>query len=364
MFPKIIIGSGGTGGHIFTGIAIANELKKQIPKSDILFIGSKNHMEMKKIPKSGYIIKGLSLSGGRNKLYSIYSVFVLFTQLINSFLLANKIIKNFSPNIVIGTGGFVSFPTLCAAKNNKIPILIQEQNSFPGLTNRIFSRYAKKICVAYEQTRKFFPEKKTIITGNPVRSNILDLPSKKNACINLGLKINKPIILSMGGSQGDNFINKVWIKSGLKKLIHMDLQLIWQIGNFDIIKENKISKHPNLVIMDFIDDISICYAAADIIVSRAGALTISETCLIGKPHILVPLPHSLDDHQNKNAKILEEKNAAIIIKNEELECKLIDSITKLVNNISIRKTMKKNMLKLGKPNATNDITKEILRIIL
>ncbi|WP_185869262.1 undecaprenyldiphospho-muramoylpentapeptide beta-N-acetylglucosaminyltransferase [Blattabacterium cuenoti] len=362
--PRIIIGSGGTGGHIYPGIAIADEMKKQIPKTNILFIGSKNHMEMKEIPKFGYSIKEICISGGKDKFFSIEG-FILSIKLIYSLFVANKIIKKFSPDVVVGTGGFVSFPTLYAAKKNKIPILIQEQNSFPGLTNRIFSRYAHKICVAYEQTKKYFPKEKTIITGNPVRSEIFQLPSKKKACIHLGLKIERPIILSIGGSQGSNSMNNAWIK-GLKKLIELDMQLIWQIGKFDIhkIKKNKMSHHSNFILMDFIENIQICYAAADIIVSRAGALTISEICLIGKPYILIPFPWSSDDHQNKNAKILEEKEAALLIKNEEIEKKLVDSTIQLVNDSKMKKKMSQNILRLGKPRATNDIVNEILQIIL
>lgn len=362
--PRIIIGSGGTGGHIYPGIAIANELKKKIPKTNILFIGSKNHMEMREIPRFGYSIEKICISGGKNKFFSI-SGFILSIQLIYSFFLANKIIKKFSPDIVIGTGGFVSFPTLYAAKKNKIPILIQEQNSFPGLTNRIFSRDANKICIAYQQAKKHFPKEKTILTGNPVRSEILQLPSKEEACIHLGLKITKPIILSIGGSQGSNSMNNAWIK-GLKKLIELDMQLIWQVGKFDIhkIKKNKMSHHSNIIFMEFIENIPTCYAAADIIVSRAGALTISEVCLIGKPYILIPFPWSSNDHQNQNAKILEEKEAALIIKNEEIEQKLVNSVIQLVNDSSMKKKMSRNILELGKPKATNDIVNEILQIIL
>ncbi|WP_185858743.1 undecaprenyldiphospho-muramoylpentapeptide beta-N-acetylglucosaminyltransferase [Blattabacterium cuenoti] len=363
--PKIIIGSGGTGGHIYTGIAIAEELKRKIPKSNILFIGSKHHMEMQEIPKFGYSIKGICISGGKDKFFSI-SGFILFVQLIYSFFLVNKIIKKFSPDIVVGTGGFVSFPTLYAAKKNKIPILIQEQNSFPGLTNRIFSRYANKVCIAYDQAKKFFPPKKTITTGNPVRYEILQkLPSKEEACIHLGLKVDRPIILSIGGSQGSYSINNAWIK-GLKKLIELDIQLIWQIGKFDIhrIKKNKGAHHSNFILMDFIEKIPMCYSAADIIISRAGALTISEICLIGKPYILIPFPWSSDDHQKKNAKILEEKKAAIIIKDEEVEYKLVDYTIQLMNDSNMKKKMRKNILQLGKPKATNDIVNEILQIIL
>ncbi|WP_341658460.1 undecaprenyldiphospho-muramoylpentapeptide beta-N-acetylglucosaminyltransferase [Blattabacterium cuenoti] len=362
--PKIIIGSGGTGGHIYPGIAIANELKKKIPKIEILFIGSKNHMEMREIPKWGYSIEEIWISGGKNKFLSL-SGFILSIQLIYSLFLVNKIMKRFSPNIVIGTGGFVSFPTLYAAKKNKIPILIQEQNSFPGLTNRIFSRYANKICIAYEQAKKYFPKKKTIITGNPVRSEILHLPSKEKACIHLGLNIKKTIILSIGGSQGSNSMNNAWIK-GLKRIIELDMQLIWQVGKLDFhkIKKNEMSHHSNILFMEFIENIPVCYAAADIIVSRAGALTISEICLIGKPYILIPFPWSSNDHQNQNAKILEEKKAALIIKNEEIEKKLVNSIIKLVNDSSMKTKMSRNLLKLGRPKATNDIVNEILQIIL
>ncbi|WP_185863468.1 undecaprenyldiphospho-muramoylpentapeptide beta-N-acetylglucosaminyltransferase [Blattabacterium cuenoti] len=363
--PRIIIGSGGTGGHIYPGIAIANELKKKIPKIDILFIGSKNHMEMREIPRFGYSIEEICISGGINKFFSM-SAWIVSMQLIYSLFLANKIIKKFSPDIVIGTGGFVSFPTLYAAKKNKIPILIQEQNSFPGLTNRIFSRYANKICIAYEQAKKYFPKEKTVVTGNPVRSEILQqLPSKEKACIHLGLKRTKPIILSIGGSQGSNSMNKAWIK-GLKKIIEWDMQLIWQVGKLDFhkIKKDKISHHSNIIFMEFIENIPVYYAAADIIVSRAGALTISEICLVGKPYILIPFPGSSNDHQNKNAKILEEKKAALIIKNEEIEQKLVNSVIQLVNDHNMKEKMTRNILKLGKPQATNDIINEILQIIL
>ncbi len=321
-------------------------------------------MEMREIPKWGYSIEKIWISGGKDKFFSL-SGFILSIQLIYSLFLANKIMKKFSPDIVIGTGGFVSFPTLYAAKKNKIPILIQEQNSFPGLTNRIFSRYANKICIAYEQAKKYFPQKKTIITGNPVRSEIFHLPSKEKACIHLGLNITKPIILSIGGSQGSNSMNNAWIK-GLKRIIELDMQLIWQVGKLDLykIKKNKMSHHSNILFMEFIENIPACYAAADIIVSRAGALTISEICLIGKPYILIPFPWSSNDHQNQNAKILEEKKAALIIKNEEIEKKLVNSVIKLVNDSSMKKKMSRNLLKLGKPKATNDIVNEILQIIL
>ncbi|WP_238783897.1 undecaprenyldiphospho-muramoylpentapeptide beta-N-acetylglucosaminyltransferase [Blattabacterium cuenoti] len=362
--PKILIGCGGSGGHLYSGIAIANEIKIQLPKANILFVGSKNHMEMLQVPKYGYSIKKIYISGGKNKFFSVYG-FILCMELIYSFYLANKIIKNFSPNIVIGTGGFVSFPTLVASIKNRIPILIQEQNSFPGLTNRIFSRYARKICIAYEQAKPFFPNKKTILTGNPIRSEILQLPSKKQACLHLGLKKERPIILSIGGSIGSKSINNAW-KKGLYKLIKLDIQFIWQTGKDDYleIKNNKIYHHSNIILMEFIDKIPICYSAADIIVSRAGALTISETCLIGKPCILIPLPWSSDDHQNKNAKVLEEKQAALIIKNEELDKKLVDSTIKLMMDYNMKKKMIKNIIQLGKPNATNDIVNEILRIII
>ncbi|WP_185865214.1 undecaprenyldiphospho-muramoylpentapeptide beta-N-acetylglucosaminyltransferase [Blattabacterium cuenoti] len=364
IYPKIIIGSGGTGGHIYPGIAIAKAIKRKIPESNILFIGSKYHMEMNEIPKFGFSIKEIYLSGGRNKLSSISSGFVLLIQLIRSFFLLNKIIKKFSPNLVIGTGGFVSFPTLLAAINNKIPILIQEQNSYPGLTNRIFSRYANKICIAYEQAKKFFPKKKTILTGNPVRSEIINNPSKELACNYLGLNKEKPVILSLGGSKGSDNINNVWIRGGLKKLINLDIQLIWQIGNFN---PRKIKRsefyHPNFIFMNFIENISICYAAADVIISRAGALTISEICIIRKPTILVPLNNSSDNHQNNNAKILEEKKAILIVKEEDIQDKLLDSIIQLINDINLKNKMVKNMLHLSMPNATNDIIHEILQII-
>ncbi|WP_185851198.1 undecaprenyldiphospho-muramoylpentapeptide beta-N-acetylglucosaminyltransferase [Blattabacterium cuenoti] len=362
--PRIIIGSGGTGGHIYTGLAIADELKKKIPKVNILFIGSKNHMEMQEIPKLGYKIESIYISGGKNKFFSM-RFFILTMELIYSYFLVKKILDKFSPDLVIGTGGYVSFPTLYVAGRRKIPILLQEQNSFPGCTNRIFSRYAKKICISYEEANKYFPKEKTVITGNPVRSVILEnFPSKDKACNHLGLNIHKPIILSLGGSQGSNKINQTWMK-GLKKLIHLDIQLIWQVGKKDIheLRKNMISHHKNFVLMNYIENISVCYAAADIIVSRAGALTISEICLIGKPCILIPYPWSSDDHQNKNAKIMKEKKAALIIKNDEIENKLVDTTIQLLNDSKRKKIISTNNLRLGKPNATKDIINEILQII-
>ncbi|WP_185872941.1 undecaprenyldiphospho-muramoylpentapeptide beta-N-acetylglucosaminyltransferase [Blattabacterium cuenoti] len=367
--PKIIIGSGGTCGHIYPGIAIAEELSTKVPKSHILFIGSKNHMEMQEIPKFGYLFEGIRISGGKNKFCSIVSGMILSMELIYSFFLIKKIFNKFCPDIVIGTGGFVSFPTLYAAHKCKIPILLQEQNSFPGFTNRIFSRYARKICVAYNETKKNFPKKikhNIITTGNPIRSEIMHkiLLDKKQACLNLGLNVNKPIILSIGGSQGAHSINMAWI-NGLNKLINLDIQLIWQVGKIDIIKISKNINfyHKNIIIMDFIENIRIYYSAADIVVSRAGGLTISEISLIGKPFILIPLPFASDDHQNKNAKMLEEQDAALIINNEEIEQKLVDATIDLLNDSIRQNRMIKNILKLGKPKATYNIVKEISHII-
>ncbi|WP_317167340.1 undecaprenyldiphospho-muramoylpentapeptide beta-N-acetylglucosaminyltransferase [Blattabacterium cuenoti] len=363
-FPKILIGSGGSGGHVYAGIAIAEELTKKIPKENILFIGSNQHMEMKEIPRSGYAIQGIRISGGKNKFLSI-SGFLLLSEIIYSSFLVNKFIKNFSPNIVIGTGGFVTIPTLIAAMKNRIPILIQEQNSFPGLTNRIFSRYAKKICVAYEQSMKFFPKKKTVLTGNPIRSEIFQLPKKIQSCEYLGLKPNKPVILSLGGSQGSKSVNNAWLK-GLNTLIALDIQFIWQTGTYDFqqIRNDKRSHHSNVLCMEFIENISMCYAAADVVVSRAGALTISEMCLIGKPYILIPFPWASDDHQTKNAQFLEKKQAAWILPNEDIEKKLVDTTVKLLNNSYMKKKMMKNLRSLGKPRAKQDIVHEILQIIL
>ncbi|WP_185883122.1 undecaprenyldiphospho-muramoylpentapeptide beta-N-acetylglucosaminyltransferase [Blattabacterium cuenoti] len=365
LHPKVLISSGGTGGHIYTGIAIADAITKIIPKSKILFIGSKKHMEIKKIPKSGYSIEKIHITGGRNRLKSVLGCISLLMEVINSFFLADKILKKFLPNIVIGTGGFTSFPTLSAAIKNGIPILIQEQNAFPGLTNRIFSRYAKKICIAYEEAKQYLPKNKTIVTGNPIRSKILktDL-SKKDACIQLGINIENPVILSIGGSQGSENINNAWM-NGLQRLIHLNIQLIWHTGKFiHQIKNNKISHHSNFILMEFIDNIEICYAAADVIVSRAGALTISEICLIRKPYILIPFPWSTDDHQNKNAKVLENQKAALIIKNNEINQKLVDSTIRLLQDSCLKKQMMQNMIQFGKPNATKDIVNEILHIIL
>lgn len=361
---NIIFSGGGTGGHIYSSLSIANEIKFQYPKINILFVGAKSKMETKKIPKYGFNIKTIWISGFPNSIFS-KSFFLLPFKLINSLWNSNKIIKNFYPDIVIGTGGYASGPLVYMAAKKKIPILIQEQNIIPGFTNRILSKYAKKICIGYKESFHFFPFKKTIFTGNPIRKELLNIPNKKKSCLKLGLNQKKIIILSLGGSQGASSINNFWIKN-IKKLIKNNIQLIWQIGKQKIqnIKKKIKNFNKNIFLFDFIDDIKTAYGAADIIISRSGALTLSELCLVGKPCILIPSPFSTHNHQVKNANFFFKKKLALVIQDNFLEKDLFNTIIYLLENKFLKKKLSKNIKKLAYINSTKKIVNEIFNIIL
>lgn len=357
---KFIISGGGTGGHIYPAIAIANELRSQYPNAEFLFVGAKDRMEMEKVPKAGYKILGLWISGLQRKL-SLKNILFPF-KLMSSLHRSYKIIRTFKPDVAIGTGGYASAPLLRAASNKGIPCLIQEQNSHAGITNKWLSKKVQCICVAYEGMNKFFPSKKIIVTGNPVRQDLLDIDSKKSEAIAyFNLNPNKKTVLILGGSLGAKRINEL-IDSSISYFLTFDLQVIWQSGNYYVEKyQNKGNE--NVQVHAFINRMDLAYAAADFIISRAGALSASELCLVGKPVIFIPSPNVTEDHQTKNALAISDQNAALLLRESELDEKFETEFSKLFNSEEKQRTLSENIIKLGKPNATKDIVAEIKKLI-
>lgn len=353
--PKIILSGGGTGGHIYPAIAIANEIKNRYPQADVLFVGAKDKMEMEKVPKAGYPIKGLWISGIQrsNMLKNISLPFKVVSSLMDSF----KIIKEFKPDVVIGTGGFASGPIMYAAAQKKIPVLIQEQNSFPGITNKLLKDKAFAVCTAYDSMERFFPKDVIHHTGNPIRNELFtNLPEQKLAKEKFGLNPENPVILSVGGSLGSRTLNNAWTE-GIEKVISNDVQLIWQTGKLEWnkIDSNQSLKHELIHATEFIYGMNEAYAAADVIVSRAGAMAISELTLIGKPTILVPFPFAAEDHQTKNAESLVNHNAAKMITDTQVPEMLVSIAIELIKNREEKEILSKNIKALAKPNATSNI---------
>jgi UDP-N-acetylglucosamine--N-acetylmuramyl-(pentapeptide) pyrophosphoryl-undecaprenol N-acetylglucosamine transferase len=358
---KIIISGGGTGGHIFPAIAIANALKAKLGEVDILFIGAQDKMEMEKVPKAGYPIEGLWISGLQRKLSAKNLSFPF--KLISSLRKAGQIIKKFKPDLVIGVGGFASGPTLYKAAKMGIPTMIQEQNSYPGITNIILSKRVDKICVAYDNMEKHFPKEKIFLTGNPVRKNVVDIEGKRPRALEFfGLKEDKPIVLVVGGSLGARTINEA-IQENLKTFADKGIQLIWQTGKGYYPKAQEALKELNnegIKAYDFITEMDMAYAAADVVVSRAGAIAISELCVVRKPLILVPSPFVAEDHQTKNALALVNYNAAVLVKDLEQKEKLLPEILRLVEGEDERIKLIKNINSL----AINDATDAIVGVAL
>ncbi|HVD97337.1 MAG TPA: undecaprenyldiphospho-muramoylpentapeptide beta-N-acetylglucosaminyltransferase [Cytophagaceae bacterium] len=361
---RFIISGGGTGGHIFPAIAIANALKEALPASEILFVGAEGKMEMEKVPQAGYKIVGLPVAGFQRKLTMKNLLFPF--KVLNSLRKAKNIVKEFKPDAVIGVGGYASGPVLYAAAGNKIPTLIQEQNSYAGVTNKILSKRAKTICVAYPEMERFFPKEKIVYTGNPVRKDILEYRLKKQEGLSLfGLKENIPTIFIMGGSLGARTINKS-VVANLDMLIEAGVQVVWQTGKFYFQECKAVVEAKNtdkIKVLEFIKDMNLAYAVADIVISRAGALSISELCLVQKPVILVPSPNVAEDHQTKNAMALVNVDAAQIIKDEQAERVLIPAALKLLQNKEKQEIYSENIAKLGKPEAAKDIAGEVLKLI-
>ncbi len=357
---KAIISGGGTGGHIFPAIAIANTLKKEFPGIEILFVGAEGRMEMEKVPQAGYRIKALPISGfQRNNLMANFS---LPFKIIKSLLLARKIIKEFKPDVVIGVGGYASGPTLKMANLLRIPTFIQEQNSFPGKTNKMLAKKAQRIFTAYDGLEKFFPKEKIVLVGNPVRQNMVEIEGKREqAFTHFDLNPNKKTVLVVGGSLGAKTLNDC-MDEQIEELVNQDIQVIWQCGKYyaDALFRKWENRLPNGVWLNpFIFDMDYAYAAADLIVSRAGAISVSELCLVGKPAIFVPSPHVAEDHQTKNAMALLEKNACILVKDQSAKTELVKTIVQTLNNEELCKKLSSNIKKLGLPNATEQIVKHI-----
>jgi UDP-N-acetylglucosamine--N-acetylmuramyl-(pentapeptide) pyrophosphoryl-undecaprenol N-acetylglucosamine transferase len=365
MAKRVIISGGGTGGHIFPAVAIANALKKIDPATEILFVGAIGRMEMEKVPAAGYRIIGLDIQGFQRK--SLLKNLALPYKMLKSLFKASGIIKSFNPDVVVGVGGYASGPLLLAASLMKIPYLIQEQNSYAGITNKQLGKNAEKICVAFEGMEKFFPADKIMITGNPIRKDSVDIKDKRFPAIELlSLSPNKKIILVTGGSLGAGTLNKSML-AGLHKIIAADVQLIWQTGKYYyqfITDELTGKEHPNILVREFLHRMDLAYAAADLIISRAGAGTIAELCVIKKPVILVPSPNVAEDHQTKNALALVENNAALLVKDSEAESQLIDLALSLLNDKNKCEELSKNIGKMAMPDADEVIAREVLKLTI
>ncbi|MBC7643316.1 MAG: undecaprenyldiphospho-muramoylpentapeptide beta-N-acetylglucosaminyltransferase [Flavobacterium sp.] len=367
---RFILSGGGTGGHIYPAIAIANELKSRFPDAKFLFVGANNKMEMQKIPQSGYEIIGLWIAGLQRKLTLQNALFPV--KLLSSLLKSRTIIRNFKPDVVIGTGGFASGPLLQMANSMKIPTVIQEQNSYPGITNKFLSKKADKICVAYENLEKFFPFNKMILTGNPVRQDLLDSNNKRAEAIKyFNLDDTKKTLLILGGSLGARRINQL-IEKELGFLESKNIQIIWQCGKlyfedykkFNTNSEKTTTYNPKITtVLAFIDRMDLVYAASDFVISRAGASSVSELCIIGKPVIFIPSPNVAEDHQTKNAQSIVNKNGALMIKESELDKEFQPLFSELLNNENWQNKLSRNINLLALPNATKLIVDEIVKLI-
>lgn len=363
--PRLIVSGGGTGGHIFPAIAIADAFKRRHPDAEILFVGAKGRMEMERVPKAGYPIEGLWISGFKREL-SLDNLSFPF-KLMSSLCKARKILKRFKPDAVVGVGGFASGPTMRKATAMGIPVIIQEQNSFPGVTNKIVAPKAAKICVAYENMDRWFPKDKIVLTGNPLRNNIVSVENlKEEGARFFGLDPQKPIILLVGGSQGALGINK-GISAQLRKFKDNDCQMIWQTGKFYIEQAAKEVEAQNLSdrvkTVVFIERMDLAYAAADIVISRAGAMSISELSLVKKPVVFVPLPTAAEDHQTKNAQSLVDADAAVMVRNDKTETELLSAVFDLLKNKEKMSDMSENISKFARPNAAEDIVNEIDKVL-
>ncbi len=359
---KVLMSGGGSGGHIFPAVAIAQEIQKRFPDAEFLFMGANGKMEMEKVQQAGFKIEGLNIAGfdRGNLLANINLPF----KVISSLLKARKIIKEFQPDFAVGTGGFASGPALFIAARMGIPTFIQEQNSLPGKTNIFNAKKAKTVFTAYPNMEKFFHGTKTLFLGNPIRKNIItDIIDSDLAKEKLGLEKGKLTILSVGGSLGSRTLNNGW-KENLKSVLEKDYQLIWQTGKLDyknILEETKDIHSRNIQIVEFIKNMEMAYSAADVIVSRAGAIAISELAIAKKPVLLVPFPFAAEDHQTKNAQTLVDKNAAKMVKDTEMKEKFWNTLSEICENEDLRTEMFQNLEFFAKPKATEEIVKEIFK---
>lgn len=357
---KILISGGGTGGHIYPAIAIANEIKMRYPDANILFVGAENKMEMEKVPQAGYEIKGLWIAGIQRK-FTLDNLLFPF-KMISSLWRSRKIIKKFKPDIAIGTGGFASGPALIMANRRNIPTLIQEQNSFPGITNKLLGKKAKTICVAYDNLERFFPVDKIVKTGNPVRQDLLNIYNKVDegkAYFKVDKK--KKTILVLGGSLGARKINQL-IESHLDFFKNQNVQVIWQCGKFYYEEYKKYDDLEHIQVYQFINHMDMAYAAADFIISRSGASSVSELCIVGKPVIFIPSPNVAEDHQTKNAKAIADQHGAILLPEKELDTFSIVFET-LLKDLGKQEHLSENLHELALPSATTNIVNEIEKLL-
>ncbi|SEF91238.1 undecaprenyldiphospho-muramoylpentapeptide beta-N-acetylglucosaminyltransferase [Parabacteroides chinchillae] len=361
---RIIISGGGTGGHIFPAISIANTFKKRFPEAEILFVGAEDRMEMEKVPSAGYNIIGLPVSGF-DRVHLANNIKVM-GRLIRSLRLAKRTIREFKPDIAVGVGGYASGPTLWMASSLGVPTLIQEQNSYAGVTNKLLAKRADRICVAYQSMDKFFPAEKIVITGNPVRQDLEEaLDKKKEALDFFGLSSDKKTILVVGGSLGARTINRS-IMGDLDKLFASDVQVIWQTGRYyqdEALKHLKAYRGMPVWCSDFITRMDYAYAAADLVISRAGASSISELCLLQKPVILVPSPNVAEDHQTKNAQALVNQNAAIMVTDKEAENSLVTTALATIHNDDLLHALSSNITCMAHHQSAELIVDEIVKII-
>lgn len=374
--PRIIISGGGTGGHIFPAVSIANAIRELCPEAEILFVGAEGRMEMQRVPDAGYRIIGLPVAGfDRQHLWRNFSVIL---KLLRSQWKARKIIKEFRPQVAVGVGGYASGPTLKIAGMMGIPTLIQEQNSYAGVTNKLLAQKADRICVAYEGMEKFFPSEKILLTGNPVRQSLLDNQiTRETAASAFGFNPNLKTVLVLGGSLGARTINQT-LAAGLALMkAHPEVQFIWQTGKIYIdqvkaaitaftgeaVRNARVGSIPNLYVTDFIKNMNNAYTLTDLVISRAGAGSISEFCLLGKPVILVPSPNVAEDHQTKNALALVNKDAALYVKDAEAQEKLLDTALETVADDELLKQLSVNIAKLALPDSARIIAEEVLKLI-
>ena len=361
---RVIISGGGTGGHIFPAIAIANALKERYPETEILFVGAEGKMEMEKVPAAGYNIIGLPIVGLQRRL-TLQNLKVPF-KLLASLSKAKKVIKEFKPDVVVGVGGYASGPLLKVATKMGIPALLQEQNSYPGITNKILAKKVKTICVAYDGMDQFFPKEKIILTGNPVRQDIKNLSSKRDRGLeHFKLDASKKTVLIIGGSLGARTINES-IDAGLNYFAENNIQLVWQTGKWyadQAALSVKKYEGKGIYTMPFISKMDYAYAVADVVISRAGALSVSELCLTEKPSILVPSPNVAEDHQTKNAMALVNQNAAILVKDVDAKSQLITELEKLMKDEVMQDKLRVNIARIAQKDAANIIAAEVVKLI-
>jgi UDP-N-acetylglucosamine--N-acetylmuramyl-(pentapeptide) pyrophosphoryl-undecaprenol N-acetylglucosamine transferase len=359
---KVIISGGGTGGHIFPAISIANALKETDDSVEILFVGAEGRMEMEKVPASGYDIIGLPVAGLQRRL--TFKNFYFPFKLLKSLNKAVRVIKDFKPGVVVGVGGYASAPALWQAQRMGIPTVIQEQNSYAGLTNKLLAKKASAVCVAYKGMERFFPKNRIHYTGNPVRQDLFGLNAIRDEAVKFfGFDTDKPVVLALGGSLGARTINES-IAGSLDKFTRNNIRLIWQTGKHYFATASKLAEEkPDIKVFDFIHKMNYAYAAADVIISRAGAGTISELCIVGKPAVLIPSPNVAEDHQTKNAMALANSDAAVMIKDDVAKNKLTETVIDLINNRSHIERLSRNISALAMPNAAGDIVNRILSIV-